>query len=56
MTIQSVFEKECEEIGVDFREFPFCFPEEAILCEGDIISAMFWVLKKRQDKILEAAV
>ena len=57
MTIQSIFKKECEEIGVDFREFPFCFQEGIIHYEGDVISAMFWVLKKRQDKILaEAAV
>ncbi len=57
MTIQNAFKKECEEIGVDFREFPYCFPEEADTSEGDLMSAIFWVLKKRQDKMLaEAAV
>lgn len=50
--VQEMFKKECEELGIDFSEFPFDFPEGAERDYPTIFQAMMWILKKRQDKTL----
>ena len=54
-SIEKMFRKECEEIGIDYSEFPYEFLEDSRIYSSSIIAAMMWVLKKRQDKMLVEA-
>jgi len=46
------FRKECEDLGIDFEEFPYDFSESYPVSFSALFKAMFWLLKKRQDKLL----
>ena len=48
-----LFRKECKELGIDYSEFPFDFADGSVINWATIIKAMMWILKKRQDKLLE---
>lgn len=52
--MNEMFRKECEELGIDYSEFPFDFPNNARMDCCSLFKAMLWILKKRQDKTLEA--
>jgi hypothetical protein len=47
--INKMFKAECEELGIDFAEFPYDFAEGCQIYYPAIFEAMMWVLKKRQD-------
>lgn len=51
--MNEMFKKMCDEAGIEFNEFPFDFPESAERNWPDIVEAIMWILKKRQDKTLE---
>lgn len=49
--MNDIFRKECEELGIDFNDFPFDFSEGSTANLASVTRAMFWILKKRQDII-----
>lgn len=46
--MEEMFKKECEELGIDYKEFPFDFPIGGLRHYPTIFAAMMWILKKRQ--------
>lgn len=50
--INEMFKKECEELDIDYSGFPFDFAEGSLIHYPTVIKAMMWILKKRQDKVL----
>lgn len=53
--MNEMFRKECEESEIDYKEFPYDFPENSSIHYPTIIDAMMWILKKRQDRVLMEA-
>ena len=49
--MNEMFKKECEEIGINYDEFPYDFAEGFQFSYPAIFEAMMWILKKRQDKM-----
>jgi hypothetical protein len=52
--MNEMFEKECEELGILFEEFPYDFAEGGRIDFPALAAAMMWILKKRQDKMQES--
>lgn len=53
--MNEMFKKECEELEINYSEFPFDFSDGCLIHNPTLIKAMMWILKKRQDKILMGA-
>jgi hypothetical protein len=51
--VNEVFEKECEELGIPYEEFPFDFAPHSEIDFSLLADAMMWLLKKRQDKMMK---
>ncbi len=50
--MDEIFKKECEELGIDYSEFPYEFSEDTRIYYPIVFAAMMWILKKRQDKLV----
>ena len=50
--MNEMFKTECEEIGVDYQEFPYDFAAGTLINYNTLTKALMWVLKKRQDKMM----
>lgn len=50
--MNEMFQKECEELGIPFEEFPYDFAEGSQVEFPSLAAAMMWILKKRQDKMM----
>lgn len=50
--MNEMFEKECEELGIPYEEFPFDFAVSNRIDFPALAKAMMWILKKRQDKMM----
>lgn len=52
--MNEMFQKECEELGIPFEEFPYDFAEGSQIEFPGVAAAMMWILKKRQDLMQES--
>ena len=50
--MNEMFQKECEELGIPFEEFPFDFQPSHEVNFPALAEAYMWILKKRQDKMM----
>jgi hypothetical protein len=53
LSVNEIFYKELDELGIPREEFPYDFLLGREVCWPIFFDAMIWVLKKRQDKMLE---
>jgi len=54
--LNMVFKRQCEGIGISYKDFPYDFNTDAPIPYGTIIEAMMWILKRRQDTELPVKV